>query len=428
MKKSIYNSLIYISQKYHLLYNALSDVFVILPNQLKQLWIEDDLNNLSKKNLNFYDCLIKGGFIVDYCVDECYLLKEKLKENIFNENDFHLIINPTLNCNFKCWYCYETHSISKINEDVLERIRKFINNKTLQLELSHFHLSFFGGEPLLYFEDIVAPLIDYTYKKCHDNAKKMSLSFTSNGYLINDFFLNYLNQYHDCYTSVQVTLDGCREDHNKVRYTAKHGSFDVIIQNIKRLLEIGVHVILRINYTTKNINMIDKIITDLSDPIFYNNKLLVINFQQVWQDISSSKNNSECLDKVICNFREHKFRVLYHNSDFVRNPCYADKKNEMIVNYNGNIYKCTAIDFDKEERYGYLNEKGVVIWEENKHQKRLNTLFSNPNCFNCRIAPICGGGCSQNALKNSGVKYCLLNNDEELKDKLILDKFENRFL
>ena len=37
------------------------------------------------------------------------------------------------------------------------------------------------------------------------------------------------------------------------------------------------------------------------------------------------------------------------------------KKNEAIINYNGNIYKCTATDFDKTERYGFLNEDGNII-------------------------------------------------------------------
>ena len=104
------------------------------------------------------------------------------------------------------------------------------------------------------------------------------------------------------------------------------------------------------------------------------------------------------------------------------------QKNEAIINYNGNIYKCTATDFDKTERYGFLNEDGNIIWENDKHQKRLNTILNNLPCQKCRIAPLCAGGCAQRGTEHIHNEYCLYNYDEKFKDKLILDKFENKFL
>ncbi|MDD2960797.1 MAG: hypothetical protein PHR45_01790 [Muribaculaceae bacterium] len=40
--------------------------------------------------------------------------------------------------------------------------------------------------------------------------------------------------------------------------------------------------------------------------------------------------------------------------------CYGDLRNSAIVNYNGDIYKCTAVDFAKEQRDGYLSEKAKI--------------------------------------------------------------------
>ena len=33
-----------------------------------------------------------------------------------------------------------------------------------------------------------------------------------------------------------------------------------------------------------------------------------------------------------------------------RNSCYADKINQMTVNYDGGVYKCTARDFNEKEQ------------------------------------------------------------------------------
>jgi len=34
--------------------------------------------------------------------------------------------------------------------------------------------------------------------------------------------------------------------------------------------------------------------------------------------------------------------------------------NSVIVNYNGDVYKCTACDFAKTKREGKLNEDGTI--------------------------------------------------------------------
>ena len=327
MKKSIFNSLIKISEKHYLLYNAFSDTFLILSPALKKQWEENKPENLSTKNKTFNDLLIKGAFIVNSTLDEFLELEKKIKTIIYDENNFHLIINPTLNCNFKCWYCYETHSCSKMNKEIMDRTKKFISHTINSSFLKHFHLSFFGGEPLLYFKDIVSPLIEYTYKECQLKQKLFSLSFTSNGFLINDEILTVIKQCQKCHASFQITLDGCREDHDKVRYVnSEKGSYDTILNNVKQLIKNHIHVILRINYTSQNIDKISKILDDLKDPIFQNNEYLTINFQRVWQDISQEKDISLLVDQTINLFKQHKLKVIYHYSDRMRNPCYADKK------------------------------------------------------------------------------------------------------
>src|SRR5690625_7616648 len=93
-----------------------------------------------------------------------------------------------MNCNFKCWYCYESHiEGSKMNNSNIGKICKLIDNILLNnKKLKTFDLSFFGGEPLMYYSKTSVPIIDY-YRSKYSGYKdiKFTISFTSNGYLLN---------------------------------------------------------------------------------------------------------------------------------------------------------------------------------------------------------------------------------------------------
>jgi uncharacterized protein len=113
----------------------------------------------------------------------------------------------------------------------------------------------------------------------------------------------------------------------------------------------------------------------------------------------------------------------------VTNSCYADKKNSAVINFNGDIFKCTARDFTNVKREGYIDVKGEVIWENDSLNRRLNAKFNNKPCLSCRIMPLCNGGCSQHALDHLGVdEYCVYSFDEKEKDKIVTLKFEEKFL
>ena len=55
------------------------------------------------------------------------------REEVFASGEYHLTINTTLNCNFSCWYCFESHHVSKMTEEtkkaIIEFVRKIIQEK-----------------------------------------------------------------------------------------------------------------------------------------------------------------------------------------------------------------------------------------------------------------------------------------------------------
>lgn len=99
--------------------------------------------------------------------------------------------------------------------------------------------------------------------------------------------------------------------------------------------------------------------------------------------------------------------------------CYADNPNDVVINHNGDIYKCTARDFTKERVEGKLQGNGNIQWN-NRNLSRYDLMYGTSFCQRCKIFPICRGGCSQNRLESSGEPTsCFYNYTEEQKEDIV---------
>jgi uncharacterized protein len=108
--------------------------------------------------------------------------------------------------------------------------------------------------------------------------------------------------------------------------------------------------------------------------------------------------------------------------DTVRYSCYADRSNHATINYNGEVFKCTARDFTSASKEGDLDEDGNIIWNE-RYTDRMTSKLKNKPCLECAILPICGGGCSQKAMESANEDYCVHFFDENRKKNIIRDRF-----
>jgi len=230
MKYSQFNSIISYENKF-VLYNTFEKKFIFLDPELKNILIretQDGIDNLINIHPDFYNYLIKNNFLIKDDIDEVEEVKKIVSDIDENRNMYYLTINPIINCNLKCWYCYETHiKQSKMNVDIISNI---INN-------------------------FVSVMKNFD--------KQFTIGFTTNGYLINDKFINFLNE-KQLKAHFHITLDGYRENHDKVRFVnKKKGSYCTIINNIKKLVENEMFVRVRINFTEENIEDTYKIADDL---------------------------------------------------------------------------------------------------------------------------------------------------------------------
>lgn len=428
MKYSLYNSAIAVGD-HTIIYNSLSCKFILVKNKLINLkkggeeYAQNDILQLTKSQL------ADAGFIIQKNSDEITLLKSLIESNDNNNNELIIHINPTLDCNFRCWYCYEKHIIgskmsSEIRNGIINYIIKHIKSHP---ELKNISLSFFGGEPFLYFKDTVLPILNSIKELCMENNIGLNCHFTTNGSLLD---IDTLEILEDFSPGFQITLDGGEYYHNKIRfYKGGYGSFHNILKNITSIVRKEMTIVLRINFTHENIKTIKDILPHLEQIEYPFRKFLRIDLQRVWQDRRTGKDYTEDMASEIRNaFRHAGFQVLsnYIPSN-VRNSCYGDKYNHVLFNYDGNVYGCTARDFTIANRIGKLSEEGEIQYDDNKIQLWKNSKFSKPICHTCRIAPICGGGCRQRAIEASESETCIFGYSEKDKDDIILDIFDYTF-
>lgn len=426
MKFNLFNTVLPLSEKSSLIYNAYSDSFIVFNSKYEEA-VQTDFPKLQAHNPRLAQLLIDTKCYIENETDEFEQLKQLSDEILSNERSYFAIINPTLACNFKCWYCYENHLPgSKMTEETKNRVFALFGNILKENQaLQSFSIGFFGGEPLLYFKSIVLPIIRYHAELRKHHGLTGSIAFTSNGALITPAIISELARYEN--VSFQITLDGDEEAHNKVRFSGNHkGSYQTIINNVWQLLRNDIAVRIRINYTQDSIPSIKNILTDIKSMPSKIKKNLEIDFHRVWQDRDKDQRaEAEGIRETVDAFIGAGFKAIFNYRDEMFSACYGDKKNTCVVNYNGDIYKCTAKDFTSENRDGYLDENGQIVWE-NPQEYRRSLKLKNKPCHSCRIAPLCAGGCTRFILEHEKEmdNYCHFNYSEQRKDQLILDRFD----
>ncbi len=409
------------------LYNSFSNQFLEVDYYKRDLIDSAKLNG-NIDDLIFYDPLlyvelIEKGFVVSEEKDEIQAVKDvQAKVDLEDEYVYQLFINPTMNCNFKCWYCYESHiKGSKMTEPILGNVIKYISNVVNDMpRLKRFNISWFGGEPLLYFDKVVYPVLMAAKEIFGSRDIDFTTSFTTNGLLINEKMVEKLNLFK--VSAFQITLDGNREHHDTVRFISKNkGSYDEIVQNVLLLCRNGIDVALRINYTKKNLNNIENIVEDIAPLEDQYRKHLVVSFHKVWQEVDRTLDST--IRRLRFFFKENGFQTVNGGvPNTLRQSCYADRKNHATINYNGEVFKCTARNFLSEAKEGDLKEDGTIVWNEKFHN-RMSIKFKNKPCLSCPILPLCNGGCSQVAIESKGQDYCVYNFDEQRKKEIVLNKY-----
>jgi len=230
----------------------------------------------------------------------------------------------------------------------------------------------------------------------------------------------------------QITLDGNEKRHNSIRNANGIPSYKTITKNITNIINNcpNASVILRINYDKKTLLNLNEIIDDFKS--LANNKRLLIDFQRVWQVKLENKEN-EMLKNKILEFQTYGFNIRtpkYRPQRFY--SCYADKKHYAVLNFDGNLYKCSARDYSENMQIGKLLKSGEFRFNKLYSTYLEKSTFDYSACRNCKLLPLCFGPCTQkNHEYRTGKtkdfnKICLKSNTEINIRTFIIEQYKKQ--
>lgn len=396
-KASKYNRYVLVDNELYI-YNLLSRSIICLGE--KALGDKIRNNSFEEFDHDSLEMLERNKLICDDSIDESLQVIRLQRMIKYGNKNSRLTILPTLNCNFRCWYCYEEHTSRYITDKECGTLAKFCKNLLDSHHLNSLTLDWFGGEPMLKFSDVIVPFSHKIKQLCEERRVTFYNMITTNGALITENHLDEMERI--ALNKFQITLDGGIEFHNKTRFSKKHpDSYNCIVNNITTLVRRfpDINLTLRINCTPTNIESISSIINSFTSDI--RNKIH-INLQPIWQEVESLKAFSGKVTEITRLFHEAGFSVPSFTSlPSTPNICYVENMLHYTIIPGLEVYKCTARDFKKDSPnyIGNISEDGVFISNDNILRYYCDSFFENKTCLECEVLPVCRGNCIQKCVE-----------------------------
>lgn len=177
----------------NILYNSFSnEIISFKKNEVESIkFYFNKLDLFEKKYPEIFDKFKTLGFIVDAEFDELEYILFKNRVETMQNKQYHLTINPTLQCNYKCWYCCveeqnTKYELRRMNDETIEILKKHINYMIKVEKIFSLHLDWFGGEPLMFFYEVILPISKYALELCKTYNIPYTSHVTTNAYYIDD--------------------------------------------------------------------------------------------------------------------------------------------------------------------------------------------------------------------------------------------------
>lgn len=403
MKESIFNAYFTADDGAKLAFNSFScglavvdETYTELLSQIKDITPDTVPSELK----DCFEAAVAGHFIVEDDYDELAELSVKRSLQKYSTDSLGLTIAPTLACNFKCIYCYETSKPGLMSTEICNSIIKYVEDQASRLQ--NLSISWYGGEPLL-AQNLIWQLSEAFMKICEEHQIEYDAFMISNGSLIDDCVIQKMIKYQ--IRGIQITIDGPPDVHNRRRVNkAGDDTFDLLIENINRMLETDkIEVVIRINVDKSNQQDVESLIAILASRL--SSKNIRISFGQVSAYTEACKNiENTCYDNGEFALELIKYQGVLEKYGFAdANPfpypevklnyCCAELLNSFVVDHEGYLYKCWNEVGNTERSIGNItdSEFDITNWKNGKWITR--NPFENETCKKCNLLPICMGGC-----------------------------------
>ena len=144
-----------------------------------------------------------------------------------------ICLNLTDNCNLACRYCFVEQHPHYMTYDIAKQAVDFIiSNREKKNSKEKCYLNFFGGEPMLMWDEIIVPLTNYI----RNNNLPINLAMTTNGTLLDEEKIQFLKN-NKIFILLSLDGDSQTQNYNRPCRNNKLNSFDLVNKNIPSILK-----------------------------------------------------------------------------------------------------------------------------------------------------------------------------------------------
>jgi len=367
------------------------------------------------------------GFLVPAEIDEKELhqltyAQEQLTKKT-NTSLIGLTIGTTILCNMGCPYCFQTVRPNKTlrDEKVINGVFRFVESMIVNAPVKKwegFSVTWFGGEPLINKEG-VEKLSQGFRALCNKYEIPYEASIITNGILLDDLTWKFLAEHQ--ITSIQVTLDGAKETHDKYRplKSANAPNYEKILENLTRMPD-GFDVVVRVNTDKKVAATLPKLLDDFEERGLWPQRHRSVSLTLAWLKAYKGADVSNMINLTAEEYFETQNRfaemkVERYNRWAKANGVTLSKLKWRIpekqsdcptwvspyfysIDPDGGLHKCWETLHDKSQSAG---TDVTSEWNPKDYEKYISYSRTtvHPVCYNCKFNPVCEGlSCAHDAL------------------------------
>ena len=327
-----------------------------------------------------------------------------------------LCLHIAHDCNLACRYCFaeegEYHGRRALMSlEVGKKALDFlIANSGSRRNLE---VDFFGGEPLMNW-DVVKQLVEYGRSLEKSNNKKFRFTLTTNGILLNDEILEFVNKEMG---NIVLSIDGRKEINDKMRpFRGGQGSYDIIVPKFQKVAESRdqMNYYVRGTFTHNNLDF-SKDVLHLADLGFKQISVEPV-VAQPTDDYAIREEDLPILkeeyDKLAVEMIKRKkegkaFNFFHFMIDLQGGPCVAKRLSGcgsgteyLAVTPWGDLYPCHQ--FVGNEKFLMGNVDTGVVRDDIRDEFKCCNVYAKDKCKKCFAKFYCSGGCAANSYNFHG--------------------------
>jgi uncharacterized protein len=322
-------------------------------------------------------------------------------------------------CNIRCAYCFASQGDFKGDRSLMPLE---VGKKALDLLIEksgsrrNLEVDFFGGEPLMNL-DVVKELVKYGRSLEAANNKHFRFTITTNGVLLNDDSIDYINETMD---NVVLSLDGRQKVNDKMRYTITGGgTYDVIVPKFQKLVSKrgNKSYYVRGTFTSNNLDFTEDVL-HMADLGFSSTSVEPVvakpedSYALREEDVAYINKQYEALAEEMITREENgnPFNFFHFSIDLKQGPCVNKRvsgcgagSEYIAVTPEGDIYPCHQFVGDEHFKMGNVMA-GILDFGLSTQFKNAH-VYNKEKCKDCWAKFYCSGGCHANAYNFNGDIY-----------------------